>query len=166
VTLERGGAELLAELEPLWLSLFDHHRTIGAAGLPMIDRAQTWPRRRAVYERLLETPDAFVLVARRDALAVGYALVHIHEGADDTWPTGARIAELESLAVLPSERGRGLGTLLLDAVDARLGDLGVDDLIVAVLVGNAGAEELYRRRGLVPAMTKMIRLGGDADAAR
>jgi hypothetical protein len=34
-------------------------------------------------------------------------------------------------------------------------------MIVAVLVGNTAAEELYRRRGMVPAMTKMIRLGGD-----
>ena len=36
-------------------------------------------------------------------------------------------------------------------------------MVVAVLVGNTAAEELYRRRGLVPAMTKMIRLGGPVD---
>jgi GNAT superfamily N-acetyltransferase len=116
-------------------------------------------RRRALYLDLLERPDAFVLLARRDGGAVGYVLVHMHEGADDTWATGPRIAELESFAVLASERGRGVGTLLLDAVDARLDELGVADVIVAVLVGNTGAEELYRRRGWVPAMTKMIRLG-------
>ena len=40
-----------------------------------------------------------------------------------------------------------------------LAALGITDMIVAVLVGNTAAEELYRRRGLVPAMTKMIRLG-------
>jgi len=102
-----------------------------------------------------------VLVARRDGVAVGYALVHIHEGADDTWPTGERIAELESFAVLASERGRGVGTLLLDVADEDLAALGIHDMIVAVLVGNTAAEELYRRRGMVPAMTKMIRLGGD-----
>jgi ribosomal protein S18 acetylase RimI-like enzyme len=100
------------------------------------------------------------VLARRDGAAAGYALVRVHEGADDTWATGDRIAELESIAVLPAERRRGLGTLLLDAVDARLADLGIADVVVAVLVGNDAAESLYRRRGWVPAMTKMIRLGG------
>jgi ribosomal protein S18 acetylase RimI-like enzyme len=150
----------VAEIEPLWLALFDHHVGIGAAGLRTIDRSESWPRRRALYESLLSARDAFVLVARRAGAAAGYALVRIHEGADDTWATGERIAELESLAVLPAERGRGVGTLLLDAVDERLAELGMADVIVAVLVGNTGAEELYRRRGWVPAMTKMIRLGG------
>jgi ribosomal protein S18 acetylase RimI-like enzyme len=161
VTLECGGAELIGEIEPLWLALFDHHLAIGAAGLRTIDRTQTWPRRRVLYAHLLEAPDAFVLLARRDGVAAGYALVHMHEGADDTWATGERIAELESLAVAPAERGRGLGTLLLDAVDERLAELAVADVVVAVLVGNDAAEALYRRRGWVPAMTKMIRLGGE-----
>ena len=162
MTLERGGAELIPEIEPLWLALFDHHRAIGSAGLPTIDRSETWPRRSALYEKLLATPDAFVLIARRAGGAVGYALVHMHEGADDTWPTGERIAELESFAVRAGERGRGGGPLVLDAADAHLAALGIHDMIVAVLVGNDAAEELYRRRGLVPAMTKMIRLGGGA----
>jgi ribosomal protein S18 acetylase RimI-like enzyme len=163
VTLERGGAELIGEIEPLWLALFDHHLAVGAAGLRTVDRDQTWPRRRALYEQLLAAPDAFVVLARRDGTAAAYALVRIHEGADDTWATGERIAELESIAVVPAERGRGLGTLLLDAVDARLDELGIRDVMVAVLVGNDAAEALYRRRGWVPAMTKMLRLG-DAPA--
>jgi ribosomal protein S18 acetylase RimI-like enzyme len=159
VTLERGGAELIDEIEPLWLGLFDHHLAIGAAGLRTIDRSESWPRRRALYAGLLAGRDAFVILARRERAAVGYALVHVRDGADDTWATGERVAELESLAVLPAERGRGLGSLLLDAVDARLAELEVGDVIVAVLVGNDAAEALYRRRGWVPAMTKMIRLG-------
>ena len=79
VELRVGGAELLDALEPLWLSLFDHHRDTGAAGLPVIDRALSWPRRRAYYE-------------------------------DDTWPLGDRFGEIESLAVLPAERGTDSAT--------------------------------------------------------
>ncbi len=73
--------------------------------------------------------------------------MHVHDGADDTWPTGGRIAELESFAVLAHERGRGVGTLLLDAVDGHLADLGILDMIVAVLVGNTAAEELVPAPG-------------------
>ena len=40
VTLTFGGAELVDALEPLWLTLFDHHRTVGPG--PFIDREDSW----------------------------------------------------------------------------------------------------------------------------
>lgn len=53
--------------------------------------------------------------------------------------TGERAAELETLAVLPSSRGRGVGSRLMDAVDDELARLGIDDLWVAVVAGNDAA---------------------------
>jgi ribosomal protein S18 acetylase RimI-like enzyme len=47
-----------------------------------------------------------VLVAQDGRRAVGYALVHMR-GAEETWATGERIAELETLTVLPGSRGLG-----------------------------------------------------------
>src|SRR5882672_3647484 len=93
VSLHQGKQELLRELEPLWLSLFDHHLSTGAAGLPVIPRSESWPRRRALYEQLLRGQEAFVVVARRGPAAVGYALAHVHPGPDDTWTTVDRIGE-------------------------------------------------------------------------
>jgi len=151
--------DLLDELEPLWLSMFDHHVEVGAAGLPVIERSRSWGHRRALYLQLLAEPDTFVLVARRGGRAVGYALVHVHEGADDTWPTGDRIGEVESLAVLPEERGGGIGTLLLDTADEHLARLGIHDLLISVLAGNDDALRFYRRRGLRPVATRLLRLG-------
>jgi hypothetical protein len=42
VTLHQGRHELVDELEPLWLSMFDHHLSTGAAGLPVIKRSESW----------------------------------------------------------------------------------------------------------------------------
>jgi ribosomal protein S18 acetylase RimI-like enzyme len=139
--------------------MFDHHLSVGAAYLPVIDRAQSWPRRRALYEQLLSDDKTFIVVARRGLTAVGYALAHVHHGADDTWDTGDLIGEVESLAVLPGERGGGLGTLLLDCAETILERLGARDVMIGVLAGHDDAQRFYERRGMVPAIVKLLRLG-------
>ena len=56
--------------------------------------------RRGDYERWLADPGSFALLAEVGDEAVGYAVVHV-QGPDETWVTGDRTAELETLAVLP-----------------------------------------------------------------
>jgi ribosomal protein S18 acetylase RimI-like enzyme len=158
IEITEGGLELLDFLEPLWLALFDHHVNGGAAGLPSIPRSKSWPLRKAHYERLLATPGAFVLLTRRKDRAVGYVLVHIHEGADDTWPTGNRIGDIESVALLPEERSRGLGTHLLDLAEEHLAQQGIDTVQLSVMTGNDRAVEFYKRRGMVPILVTFMRL--------
>ena len=155
VTVEVGGVELVDSLEPLWLSLFEHHRAVMQVPLPVIDRGETWGRRRSVYLHHLATDEGFIYLVRRGGKPVGYAMVYLRPGYDDTWVSGARIAEVESLAVLPEERGHGLGTLLLDAVEDRLARTGVDDLRLSVVVGNDESLAFYRKRGMVPTLTIM-----------
>jgi len=157
VTIEVSGLGAIDALEPLWLTLFDHHRAVGPG--PFIDRSDSWPARRRLYAQVLAEPDAFVAVARRVEEPVGYALVAVHEGPDDTWPTGDRFAEVETLAVVPAERGQGIGTRLLDTVDDRLEQLGIATLFIAVMEGNDDAMRFYRRRGFRPSITKLMRLG-------
>jgi len=97
--------------------------------------------------------------ARRESAVVGYAFAHVHIGPDDTWDTGDRIGGVESLAVLPLDRGRGLGTLLLDCAEAVLDRLGVQDVMIGVLAGNDDAQRFYERRGMTPAIVKLLRVG-------
>jgi ribosomal protein S18 acetylase RimI-like enzyme len=158
VSLRFGGPELVDAVEQLWLSLFDHHGAIGSAGLPVVDREVSWPRRKALYEVLLAKPDAFLLLATRDEEPVGYVVAHVHEGADDTWQTGDRIGEIESLAVVASERGAGLGGVLMDAAEERLAEVGAGDVLLHVMVGNDDARRFYERRGMTPTMTTMLKL--------
>jgi ribosomal protein S18 acetylase RimI-like enzyme len=152
------GADRLSELEPLWRSLHQHHRSV--ADLPVLaDDDLSWQRRRDGYRALLERGDAFVLLATAGEAPVGYAVVKIRPGDDDTWPVGAHLAELISLAVAPDARGQGLGTALMDAVDAELERRGVHDLEVAVMAGNDRALRFYERRGLRAGELLLYRFG-------
>ncbi|SHN46246.1 GNAT family N-acetyltransferase [Cryptosporangium aurantiacum] len=154
-----GRLELIDELEDLWLALHAHHQE-GLPGFAYHPPATSWRNRRAQYHHWLAHPQAFVLVAYDGPTPVGYALVEVIEGPEDTWVTGDRIAELQTLSVAPGWRGRGLGTLLLDRVDAELAARGIHDLLIAVLEGNDGAERFYQRRGLKKVMSTYARFSG------
>ena len=135
-------------LEPLWRSLMDHHREVWEL-VPMRSYEDSWPRRRAQYREWLTAPGGFVLVARRDDDLLGYAVVGIHE-ADETYATSERLAEIHTLAVLPGERGHGLGAALMDAAERRLLADGVSDVLVGTMHGNDAAQRFYERRGYTP----------------
>jgi len=150
--LQAGELDLVA---PVWESLLAHHAAVAPA-MSTRPPDESWRMRRADYERWLAEPGSFALVAEEGGAAVGYAVVHLI-GPDETWVTGERTAELESLAVLPSSRGQGVGSALMHAVDEELRRLDVADLWVAVVAGNDGAMRFYERRGLATYMNRMHR---------
>ena len=78
----------------------------------------------------------------------------------DTWVTGPRVGEIESLGVLPEHRGRGIGSRLLEGLDAALREAGVADVVLGVLPGNAGAIRLYERHGFAPTWLYLSRFDG------
>lgn len=109
ISIVRGGAERIPDLRPLWESLHRHHAEVAlelAQIGPVRSGLDSWGVRKDLYAEWLDEPDAFVLVAEAGrGAAVGYALVHMR-GPEETWATDDRIAELETLAVLPAHRGR------------------------------------------------------------
>ena len=137
----------LDPLEALWCSLLERHAALRPE-LPARSRADSWPRRRAQYERWLASPGSFAVLARRGRGLVGYALVEIQE-PDETFVTGP-VADVQTLVVAPGERGAGLGSALMDAVDAELDRLGIGDVLLGCLVGNHAAARFYERRDFVP----------------
>jgi ribosomal protein S18 acetylase RimI-like enzyme len=155
--IERGGAELLGELEPLWLALVDHHHEIAPHLGPIREPADSWARRRAEYARWLEQQGSFVLVARdEDGRAVGYAMVVAHDGSP-TWRSPERAGEVETLSLLPAARGRGLGRALLDRAQEELRAAGIDELRLSVIATNERAVRFYEREGFAPMVTYMRR---------
>ena len=124
---------------------------------------QTWPLRRANYLRWLhDDPDAFVLIAEtKDDEPIAYALVSIH-AADDTHVTGDRIAELQTLSVLPSHRNAGLGTRMMESVFSELRSLGIHELVITMIATNEPARRFYERFGFRPWLT--VALGKVPDA--
>jgi ribosomal protein S18 acetylase RimI-like enzyme len=148
-TIVEVTADQLGTLRELWIALHRHHAAIGSQ--PLVDDEDlSWQRRHALYEGWLRNEEAFALVAGDVAAPVGYAVVHLHDGPDDTYPVGARWAEIYSVSIAPEARGQGIGTQLLDTIDERLAALGIHDVAISAMVENDAAIRLYQRRGFAP----------------
>jgi GNAT superfamily N-acetyltransferase len=164
LTISRGSAADIPALEPLWVAVHHRHAESMPELAPYVTDAETWAERRALYVTLLERPDTVLLLARIDGDLIGYALSHVLDVNEtwipDTWRTGSRIAELESISVLPSHRGAGVGSALFDAIEREWEALGVSDAIIGLLAGNDGALRMYERRGFRPTWLYMSRFDG------
>jgi ribosomal protein S18 acetylase RimI-like enzyme len=136
-------------LEPLWGALQAHHADINPTlegGAPKRDVAESWRRRRSKYERWLQEPETFIVLAEQNRRPVGYAFVTIGPGLA-SWASGDRVAELETLSVLPDSRSAGTGTALLAAVWDHLNELGIEDMTITTAATNLGARRFYERHG-------------------
>ena len=76
-------------------------------------------------------------------------MTHMH-AADESWDTHGRFGVLESIAVLPEMRRRGVGRKLMIALYSELRRLGVRVLDIGVVATNEGARRCYERQGFRP----------------
>jgi ribosomal protein S18 acetylase RimI-like enzyme len=164
VELIRGSEADIPSLEPLWVAVHHIHSASMPDLAPYVSDEETWRERRELYRELFRKPKTFLFLARARGELVGYALGHIVGSAEswwsDTWHTGDRVGELESISVLPEHRGAGIGSALLDAVAAEFARLGVVDQVIGVLPGNVDAIRLYERRGFRPTWLYLSRFAG------
>jgi ribosomal protein S18 acetylase RimI-like enzyme len=162
--VRRGSTNDVELLAPLWVAVHHQHIASMPELAPYVDDAETWSMRRALYLDLLAKPDTILLIATIEDQAIGYGLAHVMDVCStwipDTWQTGRRIGEIESVSVLPAHRGSGLGSRLLEELEGQLAASGVNDLILGVLPGNADAIRLYQRRGYRPTWLYLSRLEG------
>ena len=153
IEIVRVGLEAIDDLGPLWQALHEHH----AAVAPDLQRfgavrtaAESWEVRRALYEEWLADPESFALIAleRSTGASAGYALVTLRS-QEETWATG-RVAELQTLLVLPQHRDAGLGRQLVESVYAELGKTDCSALSVSVIASNSDAIRFYEGLGMTP----------------
>lgn len=111
-----------------------------------------WPAQ-AFLEIWRESPELF-LVARLGRRIAGYSITEVYTRSG---------AELESIAVAPRYRGRGVAQALLNATVAHLGAC---TLRLMVSTSNASALRFYRRYGFV--RTRLVKdyYGAGRDAWR
>jgi ribosomal protein S18 acetylase RimI-like enzyme len=159
-----GGAADLDLVGPLWVAVHHQHTETMPQLAPYVSDDETWRVRRVLYEELLAKPDTLLLLASVDDTVIGYGLAHVMPLDDswisDTWITGQRIGEIESLSVLPQYRSSGLGSVLLERLEQHMHDIGVEDLILGALPGNTDAIRLYERRGYQPTWLYLSRFRG------
>jgi len=113
---------------------------------PKRSHEDAWRVRRSKYRRWLEDPGTFFVLAIVDERPVGYAFVTLGMPYA-SWASGERLAELETLSVLPDSRGAGVGAALIGAVWKRLAELGVEDMQITTTTTNVEAQRFYEREG-------------------
>jgi ribosomal protein S18 acetylase RimI-like enzyme len=160
VVLVAGTADDIPRLQPLWVSVHHQHQSAMPELAPYVTDETTWAERSALYETLLAKRDTILWIAQLDDRAVGYGLAHVMPVSDtwiaDTWVTGDRVGEIESLAVDPEFRGQGIGSRLLKQLIKDLNEQGVSDHVIGALPGNVDAIRLYERHGYQRAWTYLM----------
>jgi len=150
----------LDDLQPVWRALYEHHTALTPH---LRDREvpfeHAWRSRREIERGWFASePESFVLAAQETDRYVGYAFVRARAGAGfaASWSASDPLAELAILVVLPEMRGQGIGSMLLDAVEARLREHMIEDMTIGVITTNTEAMRLYERRGAVPFLTQLV----------
>ena len=123
---------------------------------PVRSLQDSWEHRRRQYLDWLSQDGYTLLLAERGREPVGYAVVSIGEGAA-TWDLGERTAEIESLSVLESERGGGVGRSLTRAAIEVAIEAGAHSTLVGVAHSNDDAIRFYEREGFEPFYVLMLR---------
>ena len=153
--IRRGRGDEIDRLAPLWRALRNHHATL-AAMPPVRSLEDSWEHRKAQYQNWLSREGYTLLVAERGGELIGYAMVSLNEGAA-TWDLGEQTAEIETLSVLESERGSGVGRALTKAAADVATDAGARTVAVGVAHTNADAIRFYEREGFEPFYVLMLR---------
>lgn len=149
-----AGVDRLDALRALAEELMATQLAIAPHVPPVAYRSPDWDGYRRFAVAALARPGSLLLVAEDgDGAPLGYALV-VERAAH---PGDVPAVEVDSLVVDAAARGRGIGTALLEAVDAEVARRGPRHPVIGVIVGNEGAERLYRSRGFVPAAQILVR---------
>ncbi len=146
--VRQGGRDDVDRLEPLWRALREHHVKLPAMP-PVRSSEDSWEFRKRQYLDWLSQDGYILLVAERGSELIGYAVVSLGEGAA-TWDLGERTAEIETLSVLESERGNGVGAALTQAATGVANEAGADTVLVGVVHSNEDAIRFYEREGFKP----------------
>ena len=113
---------------------------------------------RRSFRRLVGSETAALVVAERNGVFAGYALV--------LFRARSRVARLYSIAVAADHAGRGVGPARLAAAEAAARDRGADLLRLEVHEHNAAAINRYRKAGYACFGTRLAYYDDGATALR
>ena len=146
MTITRGDASRIDELEPLWLALREHHGSVTEHWGPLRAPEESWKRRRADHEAIL-AEGGVLFLAEEEGRVVGFAICEREVGASPTWEWPPDFLAIVDLIVLPEHRGKGIGDALIAAAEAEARKLGVAALDLTMAATNDSARRFYERHG-------------------
>jgi ribosomal protein S18 acetylase RimI-like enzyme len=142
----------------LFQELVEFHGEVVEGAWPVRRREDAWAHRRGQYLEWLGEGSARMLAAvpaEGEGEPFGYAVLSVKPSMA-SWDVGPRVGELETLAVAAAARGRGIGTMLIEACRERLRAEGIAHWAVGVVEANEGATRLYERAGFKPFYRELL----------
>ncbi len=129
----------------LWLALIDYHRALDPL-YPVVSGIREALREE--IERGLLGGLCRLLVAELDGALVGFAFAEV-ERLETREASGPGLCWIHELYVLPEERGRGVGSALVEAAEKFLEKRGGGRIAVRVESGNKDGLRFWERRSFV-----------------
>jgi len=140
----------------LFKELVEFHGEVVKGAWPVRTPEEAWALRRRQYLEWLGKGSARMFAAvPADGEPLGYAVLSV-KPAMASWDVGSRVGELETLAVAETARGRGIGTMLIEACREKLRAEGIRHWAVGVVEVNEDAIRLYERFGFRPYYREML----------
>lgn len=147
INAPRNDVEGLLDLAPLWEELHGHHLDVSEYQDLVRDLGSSWINRLRWYRRLLAERASYVTATDDEGRVIGYVMVGVQDGPDDTFDARTGIAEVVTLVVTRDQRSAGVGRALLSAAEDIARDHGFDTVKIAVMSGNARAQKFYETNG-------------------
>ncbi len=158
VRIERAHARDLTKVKTVWKAMIADYRRLSDEVWEVSDPAEAWSRRHQQYlEWMNDATGAIFLATDTDSEElVGFAALR-WENSGSTFDLGQSFGDVESLAVLPSHRGQGVGLALVSACRRELERREIEYMTLETLASNTGGLRLYQRAGFEPFMVRMVR---------
>lgn len=134
-------------LEACILELQNFERTLEP---DRVEGAQMVARNREELVAIVRQNRGQIFVAEKEASVVGFVSVHLCHEEDEYLSTLVDYAYISDLVVLPSHRGQGYGTALLQKAEEFARRRGMMMLKIQVLVKNQQATSVYLNAGFRP----------------
>jgi GNAT superfamily N-acetyltransferase len=141
-----GGVALLDRVEPIWLSLREHHIQCSPFFSSELANSEFAERRKELLKKA-NCGTLHVVIARQQHNDIGYIICSCVEDK----------GEIDSLFVIASQRGKGIGAELTRRGLAWLDSIHASSIYVNVVFGNDDALKLYSRWGIYPRSINLYR---------
>ncbi|MDO5712220.1 MAG: GNAT family N-acetyltransferase [Micrococcales bacterium] len=160
IRIDRAHLRDLTKVKPLWKAMLADYRELSDGVWEVREPQEAWQRRHQEYLEWINDAGGVVFLAtdtdtETDEI-VGYAALRfVTSGA--TFDLGESFGDIETLAVKPGYRGKGVGAALLAACQRELERREIKFVSLQTLASNEKALRLYERAGFQPFMTRLVR---------
>ena len=107
------------------------------------------------YREMVMNPAATIYLAEDANQAIGFVVAVVHQRPDTPFGRAQTVLEVDQIGVTPSQRRRGVGHALLNAVRELADQVSADRIGLTTWSFNVEAQRFFEAEGLAPELIRM-----------